>query len=162
MSLSVPEVLSLYRQVYRIAVKSFSRRGPASYQILDVMRNMFKDKSRVYDPVRFTNTLDMLRLVNTQSRAAKMCKNILRVIYHRQFRFERGRPRGYNKAVESAMYDNMYRDYNLTVRMAAESLNVYLPYKDLDLVITRARSLIVEKNQEQLKPKNKSRKKSSR
>ncbi|KAJ8099413.1 hypothetical protein POJ06DRAFT_256907 [Lipomyces tetrasporus] len=122
------QALSLYRRLLREARRTIPHRRSYRYVYEDVLRNMIRDETIPYRASRFENTVTFIRMARLmRGNERRLLKNIIDIGWNRQMRAKDKLPKGYGKSAERSLFRKLYTDYDLTMKMVSESLDVYLP-----------------------------------
>ncbi|KAK7203205.1 hypothetical protein BZA70DRAFT_284115 [Myxozyma melibiosi] len=136
--MSPPPTTHLYRALQRSMLKVISRRrrGPLKHVARSLLRNMFRppnnntsaQSSRLpYSDSRFRNTLQFL---DAAGRYTGLERNVLFSVLHvgwaRYFEHRRVSRRRLN-GDEANLAENKYADFDLTMQLLGESMDMYLP-----------------------------------
>ncbi|KAK9364754.1 hypothetical protein V1509DRAFT_635321 [Lipomyces kononenkoae] len=129
-SLTRAQALSHYRRVLRESRRTIPHRRAYRYVYEDILRNMFRDTTIPYSPSRFENTVMLIRMARLVSgNERRLLKNIIDIGWNRQIRGRERLPKGYGKIVERSLFKKLYADYETTMKLVSETMDVYLPDK---------------------------------
>ncbi|KAK9235582.1 hypothetical protein V1525DRAFT_409499 [Lipomyces kononenkoae] len=129
-SLPRSQALSHYRRVLRESRRTIPYRRAYRYVYEDVLRNMFRDTTIPYSPSRFENTVTLIRMARlVRGNERRLLKNIIDIGWNRQIRGREKLPKGYGKLAERALFKKLYEDYDTTMTLVSETMDVYLPDK---------------------------------
>ncbi|KAK9386364.1 hypothetical protein V1515DRAFT_605304 [Lipomyces mesembrius] len=122
------QALSLYRRVLRESRSTIPSRRAYRYVYEDILRNMFRDSTIPYSPSRFENTVTLIRMARlVMGNERRLLKNVIDIGWNRQMRANEKLPKGYGKLVERSLFRKLYADYDITMKMVSETMDVYLP-----------------------------------
>ncbi|KAI1616372.1 hypothetical protein EDD37DRAFT_81902 [Exophiala viscosa] len=126
--MSTTDIIRAYRQLYRTGLRAVRYARPARFELRDVLRESFRTQpSAAFNARRIGNTLNFLETAGTHNGTEhKILKNLLHLQFWRWYGTNKALLRNQNSdyAVETRL--NTWRQYQATLTMLNESLDMCL------------------------------------